>query len=49
MTRSIGERLAAWLYTGPVGRLYGPLADVVGLWAEWARRVARERAGRLRP
>jgi hypothetical protein len=51
------QRLAAWLYTGPLGHLYGGVAD----WAEffsrfaWARARARVSAagrsatGRARP
>ena len=31
-----GTRLAAWLYTGPLGHLYSTLADVVELWLRWA-------------
>jgi hypothetical protein len=26
------ERLLAWIYTGPVGHLYGTVADVTQLW-----------------
>ena len=36
------ERLLAWLYTGPAGRLYGPLADIAALWTRWM--LARVRA-----
>jgi hypothetical protein len=35
-----GERLAAWIWTGPVGHLYGGLAD----WAELLARYAWARA-----
>jgi len=37
--------LAAWLYTGPLGHLYGTTADIVELWARWGWRefVARSR------
>ncbi|HEY2601993.1 MAG TPA: hypothetical protein VGI67_10580 [Thermoleophilaceae bacterium] len=33
------ERGLAWLYTGPLGFLYGVLADVAVLWARygWSR------------
>ena len=27
--------LAAWLYTGPLGHLYGTAADIVELWGRW--------------
>ncbi len=46
MRRPITERLLAWLYTGPVGHLYGPVADIVELWGKWGAQVARERFGR---
>jgi hypothetical protein len=39
------ERALAWLYTGPLGHLYGVLADVAELWARYL--AARLRA-RLR-
>jgi hypothetical protein len=26
------DRFLAWIYTGPVGHLYGTLADVAQLW-----------------
>ncbi|HWH43099.1 MAG TPA: hypothetical protein VNT32_00050 [Thermoleophilaceae bacterium] len=41
--RSAGERLAAWLVTGPLGHLAGVLADLVSLWARygWARARGR--------
>jgi hypothetical protein len=25
----------AWLYTGPLGHLYGTTADIVELWVRW--------------
>jgi hypothetical protein len=25
----------AWLYTGPLGHLYGTAADVIELWGRW--------------
>jgi hypothetical protein len=39
------QRLAAWLYTGPVGHLYGGLLDWAGLLARiaWARVRGRDR------
>jgi hypothetical protein len=30
--------LAAWLYTGPLGHLYGTGADIVELWTRWGLR-----------
>jgi len=36
------ERLAAWLVTGPLGHLYGALADMAMLWGRWG--CARVRA-----
>jgi hypothetical protein len=37
------ERFAAWLYTGPLGHLYGLLADVAVLWARYLRSRIRDR------
>jgi hypothetical protein len=37
------ERLQAWLYTGPLGHLYGLVADVVTLWLRYARSRLRDR------
>jgi hypothetical protein len=43
-------RLAAWLYTGPAGHLYGGLADWVSLLSRYAVARARRRlAGGSRP
>ena len=39
--RSLGERLAAWLATGPAGHLWSTVADVVVLWLRYG--VARLR------
>jgi len=36
------ERFAAWLVTGPIGHLYGTLADVALPWGRWG--FARVRA-----
>jgi hypothetical protein len=33
----VHSRLAAWLVTGPLGHLYGGLADWVELLARWLR------------
>ena len=36
------DRFLAWIYTGPVGHLYGTLADVTQLWILYlASRVRR--------
>jgi hypothetical protein len=35
--------LLAWLYTGPLGHLYGTTADIVGLWTRWGLRQFRDR------
>jgi hypothetical protein len=35
--------LAAWLYTGPIGHLYGTTADIVELWTGWGLRRFRDR------
>ena len=43
--RSPAERLAAWLYTGPLGHLYGMAADVAELSARYALARARARLG----
>jgi hypothetical protein len=40
------ERLSAWLVTGPLGHLYGTLADIVLLWTRWGATRVRARAGR---
>ncbi|HEY7632457.1 MAG TPA: hypothetical protein VH817_17260 [Thermoleophilaceae bacterium] len=39
MQRGVVERIWAWLYTGPLGHLYGIVADVAVLWARygWSR------------
>jgi hypothetical protein len=39
--RRPGERVLAWLYTGPLGHLYGVLADIGGMWVRYT-------AGRVR-
>lgn len=26
------ERFLAWIYTGPIGHLYGTMADIAELW-----------------
>ena len=37
------RRLAAWIYTGPLGHLYGTSADIAAAWARWGAGLARER------
>ena len=41
--RRAPERALAWLYTGPLGHLYGLLADVTVLWLRYARSRIRVR------
>jgi hypothetical protein len=40
--RSAAERAAAWAVTGPLGHLYGTLADLTVLWARYGRHRARQ-------
>lgn len=42
--RRAPERALAWLYTGPLGHLYGLLADVAVLWVRYARSRVKARA-----
>jgi hypothetical protein len=37
------ERALAWLYTGPLGHLYGLLADVAVLWLRYLRSRLKDR------
>jgi hypothetical protein len=37
------DRFLAWIYTGPVGHLYGTLADVVQLWIAYLSSRIRRR------
>ena len=46
MLMSPGERFLAWIYTGPLGHLYGTAADVTQLWLGYVGSVIRHR---LRP
>jgi hypothetical protein len=48
LRRPATERALAWLYTGPLGRLYGTLADVAVLWVKWMLMRARTRLSRPR-
>jgi hypothetical protein len=41
--RRATERALAWLYTGPLGHLYGLLADVAVLWFRYTRSRLRAR------
>jgi hypothetical protein len=41
--RRATERALAWLYTGPLGHLYGLLADVAVLWFRYTRARLRAR------
>jgi hypothetical protein len=44
------RRLAAWLYTGPLGHLWSTTADIASLWLRWSAGRARERLrGRRTP
>lgn len=43
VSRAPAERALAWLYTGPLGHLYGVLADVTVLWARYAASRLRKR------
>ena len=44
--RGPGERLAAWLVTGPLGHLYSVVADLTVYFARWMVQRARRRLGR---
>ncbi|MBX5469101.1 MAG: hypothetical protein IRZ21_04295 [Thermoleophilaceae bacterium] len=46
IVRGPRERLAAWLYTGPPGHLYGVLADLAQLGARYALQRLRARLAR---
>jgi hypothetical protein len=48
LERPASERVLAWLYTGPLGRLYGTLADIAELWVKWMLMRARTRLSRPR-
>ncbi len=41
------ERLLSWLFTGPLGHLYGTLADLAEYGAREARRRRSERRKRV--
>jgi hypothetical protein len=40
------ETLSAWIVTGPLGHLYGTLADITLLWVRWGLTRVRARAQR---
>ena len=40
------ETLSAWIVTGPLGHLYGTLADITLLWVRWAFSRVRARGAR---
>ena len=40
---SARERFLAWIYTGPLGHLYGTVADVVQLWILYLASLVRRR------
>jgi hypothetical protein len=44
--RSPREKASAWIVTGPLGHLYGTLADLTVLWAQWAAARVRARVRR---
>jgi hypothetical protein len=46
ISRGPSERISAWLVTGPLGHLYGTLADIAMLWARWGASRVRTRVGR---
>ena len=46
--RPPAERALAWLYTGPLGRLWGTLADIAELWVRWGVHTARSRIAAAR-
>jgi hypothetical protein len=37
--RGVVERVLAWLYTGPLGHLYGIVVDISAMWVRygWGR------------
>jgi hypothetical protein len=37
------RRLAAWIYTGPLGHLWSTMVDIVVEWARWGAGRLRER------
>ena len=43
LRRAMRERLFAWMYTGPLGHLYGALGDIAAAWAHYAADRFRKR------
>jgi hypothetical protein len=43
IVRGPREQLTAWLVTGPLGHLYGALADIAVAWTRWAASRVRTR------
>ena len=43
--RPPSEKVAAWLVTGPLGHLYGTVADITMLWVGWMLSRVRARVG----
>jgi len=39
----VSDRFLAWIYTGPVGHLYGTVADVIQLWILFLASLVRRR------
>jgi hypothetical protein len=37
------DRFLAWIYTGPVGHLYGTVADIAQLWFLYLMSLAKHR------
>jgi hypothetical protein len=37
------ERFLAWIYTGPLGHLYGTVVDVMQLWLLYLASLVRRR------
>jgi hypothetical protein len=37
------RRLAAWIYTGPLGHLYATSTDIVTAWVRWGSGELRAR------
>jgi hypothetical protein len=46
--RPPSERVLAWIYTGPLGHLWGAVADISELWVRWRLSRASIRLRRIR-
>jgi hypothetical protein len=42
------ERAVAWLYTGPLGHLYGVLADIGAMWVRYMASRVQGAGSRVR-